>query len=154
MILDKLVEFCDATAIAAATAGAGICGNYIDMGDAKQFPGYSDGAYVVIRMQTAADGGVGASKQFLLQSSTLTALTGGTTKVHYTTPAIVFGSLTAGALVAAFELPKDTYQRYLGLWMINSVDTISAGNVDAFITNDPAFWVGAADALTKPTITT
>lgn len=154
MILDKLVEFADGTAIGGATAAAGICGNIIDLGDAKQFPGYSDGCYLVIRMSADASGGAGATKQFQLKSSTLAALTGGTTTVHYTSPAVVYTSLVAGYTVAMVELPKDTYQRYLGIWMTNAVDSITNGNVDAFLTNDPSAWVSTPDALTKPTVTT
>jgi len=157
MFIDKLLEFCDATSLAAATAASTIIGNVIDLGESptgavltnvQGYPGNSN-ISLVIQMASAATG-ASSTKTFELRSSTLAALTGGTTTVHLTTSAIAMATLAAGYRVISIQLPQGTYQRYLGLWATNAGDSMTGGTVDAFLTLDPPTpWAPVADALTK-----
>ena len=157
MYVDKLNEFCDATTLVAATAAAGVLGNVIDLGtsptgailtNVQGYPGNS-GVKLVVRISTTATG-ASSTKVFALHSSTLAALTGGTTTVHLTKAAIAMATLVAGYTVYNVELPAGTYQRYLGIYATNAGDTMTAGNVDAFLTHDSVTdWAPTADLLTK-----
>lgn len=157
MIVDKLTEFCDATSLVAATAATTILGNVIDLGtsptgavltNVQGYPGNSC-IYLVARMQTTATG-ASSTKAFELRSSTLAALTGGTTTVHISVPAIAMATLVEGYTVFCGEIPRGTYQRYLGIWATNAGDTMTAGKLDAFLTMEPpTIWAPTADALTK-----
>jgi ribosomal protein L2 len=157
MFVDKLLEFCDAVSLAAATAASTIIGNVIDLGtsptgailtNVQGYPGNSD-VYLVIQMATAA-AGANSTKVFELRSSTLVALTGGTTTTHLTTSAIAMATLAAGYQVFNGPIPRGTYQRYLGIWATNAGDSMTGGTVDAFLTLDPpTAWAPTADALTK-----
>lgn len=157
MWIDKLNEFCDATSLAAATAASTIIGNVIDLGTSptgavltnrQGYPGNSD-VYLVAQMASSATG-ASSTKVFELRSSTLEALTGGTTTVHLTTSAIPMATLAAGYQVYNIKLPRGVYQRYLGLWATNAGDSMTGGTLDAYLTVDPPTpWAPTADALTK-----
>lgn len=157
MIISKLTEFCDATSLIAATAASTIIGDVMDLGtsptgavltNVQGYPGNSS-IYLVAQIETAC-AGANSTKVFELRSSTLAALTGGTTTVHLTTPAIPVATLAAGYQVYNVQLPRGTYQRYLGLWATNAGDTMTAGKLDAFLTLDAITpWAPTADALTK-----
>lgn len=157
MILDKLTEFCDAASLAAATAATTIIGNVIDLGtsptgailtNVQGYPGNSD-IFLVARMASDA-AGASSTKVFELRSSTLAALTGGTTTVHLATSAIAMATLVAGYTIFNTRLPRGTYQRYLGIWATNAGDSMTGGTLDAFLTLDSTTdWKPTADALTK-----
>lgn len=157
MILDKLTEFCDAASLIAATAGASVIGNVIDLGtsptgailtNVQGYPGNSE-IYLIARMETSA-AGASSTKAFALHSSTLAALTGGTTTVHLTTAAIPMATLVAGYTIFNTQLPAGTYQRYLGIYATNAGDTMTAGKLDAFLTLSAVTnWSPTADGLTK-----
>lgn len=143
-LVSKLDEFCDGTALAAATAAAGVCGNVIDLGtsptgalltNVQGYPGNSN-IYLVAKILAAATG-ANSTKVFALHSSTLAALTGGTTTVHLTTSAIAMATLVAGYEIYNIKLPRGTYQRYLGLYMTNAGDSMTGGTIDAYLTMDP-----------------
>lgn len=156
-ILSKLDEFCDATSLIAATAATTILGDVIDLGasptgavltNVQGYPGNSE-IYIVAKIETTCTG-ANSTKVFELRSSTLAALTGGTTTVHLTTAAIPVASLVAGYQVFCAQLPQGTYQRYLGIWATNAGDTMTAGKLDAYLTlTPPTAWAPTADALTK-----
>lgn len=157
MYVDKLNEFCDATSLIAATAAAGVLGNVIDLGTSPtgailtNVQGYPGNSHIslVVRILAAATG-ASSTKAFALHSSTLAALTGGTTTVHLNSGAIAMATLAAGYTIFNTCLPAGTYQRYLGIYATNAGDTMTGGTVDAFLTLDPATaWAPTADALTK-----
>lgn len=157
MILDKLTEFCDAVSLAAATAATTIIGNVIDLGtsptgailtNVQGYPGNSE-IFLVAKMAAAATG-ASSTKLFQLRSSTLAALTGGTTTVHLDSGAIAMATLVAGYTIFNTKLPRGTYQRYLGIWATNAGDSMTGGTLDAFLTLDSVTaWAPTADALTK-----
>ena len=157
MFIDKLLEFCDATSLIAATAASTILGNVVDLGtsptgavltNVQGNPGNSN-ISLVISMASSATG-ASSTKVFELRSSTLAALTAGTTTTHFTTSAIAMATLVAGYQVVNIQLPRGVYQRYLGIWATNAGDTMTGGTVDAYLTLDPPTpWAPVADSLTK-----
>lgn len=141
MILDDRLEFCDATT-ATGTGVSNIIGDVVDTGNFTKNLGSGEPIYLVVQVSTAYSGGTSAEFQF--RSSTLAALTGGTTTTHYTTGAVAVGSLTAGTTYVV-PLPGGTYQRYIGMWLV-TVGAVAAGAVNAFLTKDAAQWQAYADA--------
>ena len=154
MILDKLIEFCDSTVLTSVTTVTGsnagaVFGNVIDLGGTTVYPANSDCVFLVVQVPTAATSGGSATGTFSLISHTAATLTGGTT--HWTSSAIAVASMTAGAQLACFCLPRGAYKQYLGLWLdVNTAD-FTAGKIDAFLTDTPPtdFTVTYADGLAK-----
>lgn len=142
MILDERLEFCDATA-AFGTGVSQIVGDVIDSGNFTKDLGAGEPIYLVIQVSTAYSGGTSAEFQF--RSSTLAALTGGTTTTHYSTGAIAVANLTAGYTIA-IALPQDTYQRYAGMWLV-TVGAVAAGAINAFLTKDVSKWRAYNDSI-------
>lgn len=149
-LIDKLNEFCDATSLNTGTTAAAVVGNVIDLGNTSNFPGNSD-IWCVIKVQTSVTSDGSATVQFKLNSSTLVALTGGTTTTHFDSGALAKTTLVAGYTVAAFKLPRGTYQRYLGIFQTNATAELTAGKIDAYLTIDPPSdpTISFPDALTK-----
>jgi hypothetical protein len=151
MILDERNEFCDATALNTGAAGTYLIGDVIDTGgDGRD--GSSDGLYLVIQVDTAATSGTSAATvQFTLASdSTASIATDGTATEHYKSAATVVTSLTAGTQVCAVELPRGSYERYLGILQTTGVEAVTAGKVNAFLTNNPNDYVAMPDAVPTP----
>lgn len=145
MILDERGEFCDATALNTGAAGSYLIGDVID----TQNDGINDvdGLYLVIQVDTAVTSGGSATVQFHLASDAgATIATDGTATYHYSGPAIAKATLIAGYQVACVELPKGTYERYLGILQTTAVAALTAGKVNAFLTNDPKSWKAFPDA--------
>jgi hypothetical protein len=76
----------------------------------------------------------------LASDATASIATDGSATAHYTSAAIPVASLTAGAYVAKVELPKGTYERYLGILQVTGTAAFTAGKINAFLTNDPYTW--------------
>jgi hypothetical protein len=144
MILDDRLEFTDAVA-ASGTDASAILGDVVDLGGTTQDIGNGEPMYLVIQVDTAYSS-AGTSVEFQLRSSTLAALTGGTTTTHLSSGALATGSGIAAGTTYVYPLPMATYQRYLGLWKV-TVGAVAAGKVNAFLTHDVAKWVAAPDAL-------
>lgn len=144
MILDNLNEFADATTVAAA-AGTALIGDVIDLGT----DGLNDvdEVYAVISVDTeiftaAAAGTV----QFFLVSDALATLGSATVAnctLHAMTGALVTGgtgtqaALAAGKTLMMVELPKGTYERYLGILCTTGTTTTTSGKINAFLTPTP-----------------
>lgn len=141
MILDERAEFCDATT-ATGTDASAIVGDVMDTGNFTKDHGASgEPIYLVIQVTTAYSGGT--SVAFELRTSTLAALTGGTTTTLLSTSAIAVGTAVAGYTLV-YALPSNTYQQYLGMWKV-TVGAVAAGAINAFLTKNAARWRAYSD---------
>jgi hypothetical protein len=137
MILDERTEFCDATALNTGGAASYLIGDVYDTGN----DGLNDveGLYLVIQVDTAATSGGSATGQFHLCSDAQAAIAvDGTATYHWSSAAIPVASLTAGTYIARVELPKGTYERYIGIVQTTGTAAFTAGKVNAFLTPNVA----------------
>jgi hypothetical protein len=144
MILDELLEFCDATSVAAA-AGTALVGDVIDLGaNVKDF-GAGAPVWLVINTDTEIiTGGTAGTIQFFLCSDALATLGAGvvascTTHVAsaiYVTDDSAANSdqLNAGGYPLVVALPHGTYERYLGILVTTGTTTTTAGKINAYLT--------------------
>lgn len=156
MILDERLEFADDVSVA-ATAGTALIGDVIDLGG-DGIDGNSDGLYLVI--QTGSEeiitGGNAGTLIFKLASDAQAAIaTDGTATVHLVSATLVTDdsaansdALNVGGQILVAELPRGTYERYLGILAITGTTTTTAGKINAFLTNDPPAWKAMPDAIT------
>lgn len=145
MILDELTEFCDATALNTGAAGSYLIGDVIDTGG----DGINtlDDLYLVIVVDTAVTSGGAATVQFALCSDAQAAIAvDGSQTTHFATDAIPKATLVAGYEVCAVELPNGSYERYLGIVQTTGTAALTAGKVNAFLTNKPRKWKAFPDA--------
>lgn len=152
MIIDDRLEFADALALNTGAAGTYNLGDVIDtqgttIGSANltRDLGAADPLYLVVRISTAATSGGLATLQIRLVSDDSATPSTTTATVHYTSAAVPVASLVAGYLVAVVALPSGSYERYLGVQQITGTAAFTAGNVDMFLTNDPAIWRAYSD---------
>jgi hypothetical protein len=149
MILDERNEFFDNTACQ-NEAGTNLIGDVIDLGIANRDPGNGQPLYLIISVDTAADGGAGtaATVAFQLASDSVAAIaTDGSQTIHFTSKPHVLTDLTAGA-VFVFPLPVSglDYERYLGVQTVTAVEGEDALVASAYLTIDPHGWRAMADA--------
>lgn len=146
MILDERLEFADAAAIALNTTNA-IAPNtdVIDLGATPTLRDLGNGEpiFLVIQVSTAF-AGAGNVTFDLVSDSTANLATSKTT--HLTTGALAYTVYTAGKTFI-YALPQEaTYERYLGLWETTS-GNLTGGNINAFLTKDPARWTAYNDGI-------
>lgn len=157
MILDERLEFADATSVALA-AGTTVLGDVIDLGGTTQDIGVGEPMWMVITTDTEViTGGVAGTIQFYLVSDALATLGAGvlaSCTQHLASGSLVTNSaasndskLNAGGVIMAVRLPADTYERYLGVLVMVGTTTITAGNVNAFLTKDYSKWIATTDAV-------
>lgn len=148
MILDELLEFADATAVATAT-GTALLGDVIDLGATPQDFGNGKPMYLVIQVTTAFTTGSTSDVTFTLASDAAAAIaTNGTASEHLITDAYDTGVLVAG-FQQTFPMPLGdgiAYERYLGVLTTVGNAALTAGAVNAFLTFDPSHWKSYADA--------
>jgi hypothetical protein len=155
MILDELLEFADATSVAAA-AGTALIGDVIDLGSAHRDIGAGESLWLVITTGTEIiTGGSAGTIKFQLASDAQAAIdTGGTATIHFDTGTFVTddaaansSQLNAGGVIAAIQLPMEgaVYERYLGILCVIATTTVTAGTINAFLTKDVSKWVAYAD---------
>lgn len=136
MLLDARNEFADAVALNTGAAGTYLIGSQIDTGG----DGLNDveEMYLVIQVDTTATSGGSATGQFHLVSDAQAAIaTDGSATYHFSTKAIPVATLAAGYTVCQIELPKGTYERYIGILQTTGTAAFTAGKVNAFLTNTP-----------------
>jgi len=149
-ILDERLEFMDAVDVSAA-AGTALGGDVIDLGATPMDLGHEP-LYLAIQVTTAFTTGGTAEVQFILASDAAAAIaTDGTATYHAVTQAFDTGVLTAGTqLVIPLPVGANTlgeYERYLGVLVVTTTATTTAGSVNAFLTRDPINgWKSYADA--------
>ena len=155
MILDELLEFCDATSVA-ATAGTALVGDVIDLGATPQDFGHGTPMYLVITCATSIiTGGNAGTVKFILASDAQAAIaTDGSATPHIDTGTFVTdgddaNALHAGDVIYVGALPTGAgraYERYLGVLVTTATTTTTAGAINAFLTADPSYWRSYADA--------
>lgn len=159
MILDERTEFADAVSVAAA-AGTAVLGDVIDTGG-DGLDGNSEDLFLVIQTDTEViTGGAAGTIQFDLVSDSLSTLGGGVVAnctLHYSTGTLVTDGtdandarLKAGQYVAVVQLPRGTYERYLGILRTIATTTTTAGAVNAFLTRTPPSWKAMPDGELTP----
>lgn len=155
MIIDSRTEFCDATALNTGAAGSYLIGNVIDTGGSGLMLGSSgdgindvDELYLVINVDTGVTSAGSATVQFHLCSDAQAAIaTDASATYHWSSPAIPKATLVAGYYVARVELPKGTYERYIGILQTTAVAALTAGAVNAFLTPAPVTQRSFPDAI-------
>jgi hypothetical protein len=142
MILDDRLEFCDATSLNTGAAGSYLIGDVVDLGAANATaPNGGDGdsthnLRLCIQVDTAVTSGGAATVAFSLCSDAQAAIAvDGTQTVHFTTAVIPKATLVAGYQACAISLPHGNYERYLGVVQVTGTAALTAGKVNAFLTN-------------------
>jgi hypothetical protein len=148
MRLDELTEFCDATALNTGGAANYLIGDVIDLVAARDI-GNGEPLYLVISVDTAVTSGGAATVAFILASDAQAAIaTDGTATEHVKTAAIPKATLVAGyQLVLPVPPESPVYERYVGILQVTAVAAVTAGKVNAFLTDKPRVWKGYADAI-------
>jgi len=136
MIIDSLLEFCDAEALTAGT-GRQLVGDVIDLGATPQDLGDGETLYLVLQPATVISGSSSTISFELASDAAAAIATNGTATVHVLTPAIAEATLVAG-YTRVFALPSgqnNEYERYLGIIANVGVATVT-GAINAFLTKD------------------
>lgn len=147
MIVDKLNEFCDATALNTGGAASYIIGSQVDLGSATRDIGNGQPVYLIISVDTDVDSSADNTTQaFALVSDSVATLDSSVT-VHATT-----GTQTQATLVAGkrFVIPLPmgaTYERYIGLQQTTGTAAATAGKINAYLSFDPHGWVAYSNAI-------
>lgn len=153
MILDERTEFCDNQALNTGAAATYNIGDQIDLGLAGRGIG-QPGQELYLVLQVGATGinaaGAGTLQFQLASDDSATLATNGTQSVHAvsrsfttsTTSGNAGNALQPGTVLAVFQLPIEgtVYERYLGVQQITGTQAITAGTVDAFLTQTPRAW--------------
>lgn len=143
MILDKLNEFADATALNTGAAGAYLIGNQIDLGLAGRDVGNGEPLYLVIQVDTEIDAGASGTVQFHLASDSTAAIDPATGTKHLSTPVFTVGTgILPGTVLYAGAIPAEgnVYEQFLGIVQTTGVAAVTAGAVSAFLVRDVAKW--------------
>ena len=149
MILDSFLEFADGADFANEIGSANV-GDIIDLGLADRDPGHGGKMFLVVSIDTAADGGGGAAATVafqLVSDSTTTIATDGTQTIHFTSKPHVAADLTLGR-VFVYPLPISglEYERYLGLQLVTGTEGEDALVASAYLTTDAHGWRAMPDA--------
>lgn len=160
MLLDERSEFADAVSVAAA-AGTALIGDVIDLDSPEVSPNTTidlEGADTYLVIQTDVEiitAGAAGTIQFFLVSDALATLGGGVVAnctTHIASASLVTddagansAELNAGGVIFCGKLPRGNYEKYLGILCTVGTTTVTAGSINAFLTNDPAMWRAYAD---------
>ena len=160
MIMDELLEFCDAESVA-ASAGTALVGDVINSQDAKDLGMTGMPVYLVISVSTAIiTGGAAGTIQFKLASdATASIQTDGSATDHWISPTFVtddaaLNDLDIGDYVARVPLPMESesqvtgrvYEAFLGILVVTATTTTTAGAINAFLTLQPPKHASLPDA--------
>jgi len=147
MILDSTTEFADATSVGTPNNTTVNVGNTIDTEVIRDI-GAGHPLYFVVTVDTAITSGGAATVAFLLVSdSSDTIATDGTATKHIETDAIAKASLVAGyTMVVPLPSVNPEYERHLAFQVKETAgQALTAGAVNAFLTQDPTGWKSLAD---------
>ena len=143
MILDKLNEFADATALNTGAAGGYLIGNQIDLGLNDRDVGNGEPLYLVIQVDTAITAGASGTVAFSLASDATSVIDPAASTKHLTTPVFTVGAgIAAGTVLYAGAIPSEgnAYEQFLGIVQTTGVAAVTAGAVSAFLVRDVAKW--------------
>ena len=136
-ILDRLTTFCDSTSLGTAQTTAKV-GTELDCSHSPSSVrdlGAGKPIWLVIQVRTAVTSGGSATVNIQLASSDSTNLTSSAT-THYQTGAIAVASLTT-AFRREILLPAEAYKRYVGIVRTVATADLTAGAIDAYLTDKP-----------------
>lgn len=154
MIYDSLNLLAAEDTDFANETGTANVGDYIDLGAANADPGNGQPVYLVIQVDTAADGGGGgnATVAFQLASdSTTSVATNGDQTIHFTSDEFTAAQLTAGrTFIYPLPVGEPAYERYMQLQLVTGTEGEDALTAHAFLTLDPSRWAAKPDALANP----
>lgn len=153
-LIDKRLEMADGESVA-GSAGVALIGDQIDL-DVARDVGIGTPLYVVIQCATSiiTGGAAGTIKFQLVSDASASIATNGDATVHFDTGTFVTdgddaNELDAGDLIAVFPLPRqgNAYERFLGILATIATTTVTAGAINAFITEvPPSGWTAYPDA--------
>lgn len=147
MILDERLEFMDDVALNTGAAGSNLIGDVIDLGG-DGMDGNSEDIYLNIEITSAAASTGAATVQFSLCSDAQAAIaTDASQSIHFQTRAIAVATLATGYQVASVQLPRGTYERYLGIVQTTATAPLNAGKINAYLTRNPSVWKPTADGI-------
>lgn len=143
MIIDTLVEFCNATALPTSTSSDSVLiGNVANINPVLKNTLVDAGngypVYFVLIVTTAV-AGVSATTTFNLATDSTANLATSRTN-HITTPALPTATLAAGYTFIQALPWGVTYEQYMGVWCTVATATLTAGKVNAFLTMAPNAW--------------
>lgn len=147
MILDKTLTFATGLDVS-STAGTALVGDVIDLSATPGDLGVGEPMHLVIDVSEAFDSGGSAIVQFALASDAQAAITtDGTETRHMLSDAFAYTELTAGRRII-MRLPSGfkPYEQYLGLLVITSGATTTAGSINAELALDAQNWSALPDA--------
>jgi len=138
MYVNSMEEFSNSQAVTSTA----ISENVIDLNsvggpNAIQDVGTGTDVYLVVRTVVAAtDTGSDATLTVTLESDSTANLATSPT-VHFSTGALAFAAFApAGSTLAVIKLPNGNYERFLGVRYTVASGPLTAGQFDAFLTND------------------
>jgi len=142
MIMDKLSEFCDSTALNTGAAGKYLIGDVINL-EAGRDIGSGQTAWLVVQVDTTVTSGGAATLELSLSSDAQAAIAvDGTETTHMTVGTFAIAEMTAGSVLAVIAIPREgkVYEQYIGVVQTTAVAAFTAGAISAFITEDPSVW--------------
>lgn len=148
MIMDKLVEFCDATALNTGGAASYLIGNVVQR-PANYDLGPGGALWLVLQVQTTCTSGGSATAAFSLCTDSGAGIAvDGSQVTHFITAAIPVATLVAGYRICAVRLPSGlNYKKFMGIVQTTAVAAFTAGKIDAFLTDNPSAWKAYDDAI-------
>ena len=145
-ILDTLNQFCNGTTFNGGVVGLYLIGDVIDQLETSPKPGNSDSLYFVAELATDMTG-AGRSVAIELASDSQAAIAvDGSQTTHFISATVALANAKAGTRICAIELPRGSYERYLGVIQHTIGAAITGGTINCYLTNDPT----AHDILAAP----
>jgi len=140
-LLDYFLQFADNLAVDAA-AGTEYSATTVDLTTAGVNPNGSKKLYLVIEVTAAFTSAGAAVVQFGLTSDAVTPNTTGHT-VHWLSEAFDFDDARLGLgqrIIVPLPTGSPAYERYMGLKIVTSAATTTAGSINAYLSLDPPEW--------------
>ncbi len=161
MLICERSEFADAASVVASASTTTLIGDTVDLDSPEVSPNTvldmeGSDLYLVIQTDTEIiTAGTAGAIQFFLVSDELATLGGGVVAnctTHLASASLVTddaaansAQLNAGGVIYCGKLPTGSYEKYLGILCTVTTTDVTAGKINAFLTNDPALWRPYAD---------
>ena len=138
MIIDKLCEFLDATALNTGGADNYFIGSAVNANVARDL-GMGQPLYLVVTVDTAIDSTSDNTVQEIqLRSDDSSSIDPDSGTLHATTGALTQAQWNAlGSICIPLPVEGLAYEEYLGIVQVTSVAAATAGKLNAFLTMDP-----------------
>lgn len=149
-IIDKLLEFCDATALNTGAAGTYLLGSQVDLQSIGLNLGVGNPpVWLVVRCTTdvTVTTTTGTLQVLLASDASASIATNGSATQHLASAVLTGTAVDAGGAVLVAPLPSGTYERYLGILQVTGTEALTAGAIDAYLTLNPPYQHAYPDAL-------